>query len=79
VAITSTGNPGMATAGAGDVLTGVIAAWLAQGTPVAAALPLAVHLHGLAGDLAVESGSEVSLVAGDIIDALGAAVRSLTA
>lgn len=55
-AINTSGNPGMASAGMGDVLTGIIAALLAQGASAEAALPAAVYLHGAAGDAAVESG-----------------------
>lgn len=69
----STGNPGMATAGSGDVLTGIILGLIAQGyTPENAALA-GVYLHGLAGDLAAKQLSEYSLVAGDIIGFLGKA------
>ncbi|HLP05000.1 MAG TPA: NAD(P)H-hydrate dehydratase, partial [Paludibacter sp.] len=69
----STGNPGMATAGSGDVLTGILCGLLAQGyTPIAAA-KLGVFLHGLAGDLALEKESEESLIAGDIIENIGRA------
>lgn len=69
----SSGNPGMATAGSGDVLTGVILGLLAQGfSPINAALA-GVFLHGLAGDLAAREKSEFSLVAGDIIDFMGKA------
>ena len=69
-----TGNPGMATAGVGDVLTGVVAAWLAQTGQADAACQLGVYLHGLAGDLASDQHGEVALVASDVIDKLGAAV-----
>lgn len=72
-----TGNPGMATAGSGDVLTGILTGLLAQGfLPKNAAL-LGVYLHGLAGDLAVHSGSQQGLIASDIIDFLPAAYREL--
>jgi len=77
--INLTGNPGMATAGAGDVLTGMIAAWFGQLLDADAASRLAVYLHGLAGDLAEADEGEVALVAGDIIDRLGDAVLELTA
>jgi NAD(P)H-hydrate epimerase len=73
----STGNPGMATAGSGDVLTGIITGLLAQNySPVHAAL-LGVFLHGLAGDIAAKKLSEPSLIAGDIIQYLGSAFRKL--
>ena len=71
----STGNPGMATAGSGDVLTGIITSLLAQGYTSEEAAILGVYLHGLAGDLAVSSGSEESLLAGDLIENLGNAFR----
>lgn len=69
----STGNPGMATAGSGDVLTGVITALLAQGyTPKNASI-LGVYIHGLAGDIAIKKISMQALTAGDIIKHLGKA------
>lgn len=69
----STGNPGMATAGSGDVLTGIILGLLAQGlTSIDAALT-GVYIHGLAGDIAANKKSEYSLIAGDIVDNLGKA------
>ncbi len=69
----TTGNPGMATGGSGDVLTGLITGLLAQGVkPLDAALA-GVYLHGLAGDLAAAALSQESLIAGDIIKYLGAA------
>ena len=69
----STGNPGMATAGSGDVLTGIITGLLAQGyTPIEAAM-LGCYLHGLAGDLAVKEGSMEALIAGDIVEFMGRA------
>ena len=72
-----TGNPGMATAGSGDVLTGVIAALLAQGYPTKDAAVLGVFVHGLAGDIALENGSVESVSARDITAHLGAAFRRL--
>lgn len=73
----STGNPGMATAGSGDVLTGIITALLAQGYVPKHAAILGVYLHGLAGDLAVRNIAEESLIASDIIDYLGKAFKKL--
>jgi NAD(P)H-hydrate epimerase len=69
----TTGNPGMATAGSGDVLTGVIAAFLAQGWPPVQAACAGVWLHGAAGDMAAETHGQQALVAGDIIDYIGKA------
>ncbi len=69
----STGNPGMATGGSGDVLTGFILGLLAQGFSPENAAIAGVFLHGLAADLAVHQKSEFSLVAGDIINFLGKA------
>ena len=71
----STGNPGMATAGSGDVLTGIITGLLAQSYSSENAAKIGVFLHGMAGDLALENGSPESLIAGDIIDHLGKAFQ----
>jgi NAD(P)H-hydrate epimerase len=79
VFINPTGNPGMATGGTGDVLTGMIAAWLAQLLDAEAACKLAVYLHGLAGDLAEADEGEVSMTAGDVAGHLGDAFLELTA
>jgi NAD(P)H-hydrate epimerase len=76
--INLTGNAGMATAGSGDVLTGMIAAWLGQIDEPGAAVRLAVYLHGLAGNLSATESGEVALVAGDIVAHLGEAVLDLT-
>ncbi|MGH2270301.1 NAD(P)H-hydrate dehydratase [Anaerohalosphaeraceae bacterium U12dextr] len=70
VYINTTGNPGMATAGAGDVLTGVIAALAGQGLNDFDAAVLGVYLHGLAGDIAVQDIGQVSLIATDLIEGL---------
>jgi len=71
----TTGNPGMATGGTGDVLTGLITGLLAQDmTPIDAAR-LGVYLHGLAGDLAAADTGQVALLASDLIDFLPYAVR----
>src|SRR5207237_10184328 len=72
----TTGNPGMATGGTGDVLTGMIAALLGQRLEPFAAAQLGVHLHGLAGDLARNELGEVSLIASDLVDSLPRAFRS---
>lgn len=66
----ATGNPGMATGGTGDVLTGMITALVGQGLPPFEAAQLGVHLHGLTGDLARAQFGEVSLIASDLIDYL---------
>lgn len=66
----SSGNPGMATAGSGDVLTGIIAGLLAQGYSATAAAIIGVYLHGFAGDIAQQESHEVTLTASDIIHAI---------
>lgn len=71
------GNPGMATAGSGDVLTGMITSLLAQGYSSEYAALIAVFLHGLAGDLAVIDKSLEALVAGDIIEYIGQAFKHM--
>ncbi len=73
----STGNSGMATAGSGDVLTGIIGSLLAQGHSALTACSLGVYLHGLAGDIAAEKLTEYCLTASDIIDHLPAAFKQL--
>ena len=74
--VNTTGNPGMATGGTGDILTGMVAGLIAQNPArVADAVIAAVHLHGLAGDVARESMGEHSLVATDLLAALPEAFR----
>jgi NAD(P)H-hydrate epimerase len=71
----STGNPGMATAGSGDVLTGIITGLLARNYSPLDAARIGVYIHGLAGDIAAGKYSQESLIAGDIIDNLGNAFQ----
>lgn len=71
------GNPGMATGGMGDVLTGIITGLLAQKMPPKQAVRLGVYLHGLAGNLAAQALSEPALIPSDLIDYLGAAWLAL--
>lgn len=71
----STGNPGMATGGSGDVLTGILTSLLAQGYQSKDAAILGVYLHGLAGDLAAREKGQNSLIASDIIDFLPSAFK----
>lgn len=78
VYVNSTGNPGMATAGTGDVLCGVIAGLAAQGMDPARAARLGVFLHGLAGDMTAAEVGEVGMIATDLMARLPAAIRSLT-
>ncbi|MDP2337053.1 MAG: NAD(P)H-hydrate dehydratase [Bacteroidota bacterium] len=73
----STGNPGMATGGSGDVLTGIILGLLAQNYPPEEAALIGVYLHGLAGDLAAEQFGQHALIAGDIINQIGTAFLRL--
>jgi len=79
VLLNPTGNPGMASGGTGDVLTGVLGAFLARGLAPADALASAVYLHGLAGDIAAARQGQESLIASDVIDALPAAFATLRA
>ncbi len=73
-----TGNPGMATGGSGDVLTGIIAALAAQGLSLFDAAVLGAHVHGLAGDVAAKKLGQVSLIATDLIDNLPEAIKRLS-
>jgi len=68
--VNETGNPGMATGGTGDCLTGIITALVAQGLSPWEAARLGVHVHGLAGDLAAEQVGQVSLIASDLVSFL---------
>ncbi|HNX68086.1 MAG TPA: NAD(P)H-hydrate dehydratase [Candidatus Omnitrophota bacterium] len=77
VYVNTTGNPGMATAGSGDVLTGVIAALIGQGLSCYEAACLGVHAHGLAGDIASGKIGQVGLVAGDLLRFLPDAFKIL--
>jgi hydroxyethylthiazole kinase-like uncharacterized protein yjeF len=77
VRFNSTGNPGMATAGSGDVLTGIILSLLSQGyTPEDAAV-LGVYLHGIAGDIAASESCYESIIASDIINCIGKAFNKI--
>ena len=77
MAINSTGNPGLATAGTGDVLTGMIAGLLAQGLSPWEAACLATYLHGLAGDLATCRVGQVGLIAGDVMRSIPEAIAQI--
>jgi NAD(P)H-hydrate epimerase len=74
----STGNPGMGTAGSGDVLTGIITSLLAQGYLPEQAAILGVYLHGLAGDIAAKEKGMQALIAGDIVENIGKAYKILS-
>ncbi len=78
ICFNSTGNPGMATGGTGDALTGIITSLLSQHYDALDAALLGVYLHGLAGDLAAEQLSQEAMLASDLIDQLGAAFKTLT-
>ncbi|MDR3250504.1 MAG: NAD(P)H-hydrate dehydratase [Tannerella sp.] len=73
----TSGNPGMATAGSGDVLTGVITSLLAQGYRAEDAAVIGVYIHGIAGNLAAANLSEESMIAGDIVIMLGKAFKQM--
>lgn len=76
--INSTGNPGMATAGMGDVLTGMIAGFIAQGLTPLEASNAGVYLHGLAGDIAVGEKGEYGLLSSDVLRKIPAALKQFT-
>lgn len=73
-----TGNPGMATAGSGDVLTGILLGLLAQGYSQEEACKLGIYIHGLAGDIAADNFTETAMTAGDIIQSLPAAWKKIS-
>lgn len=73
--VNQTGNPGMATAGMGDLLTGMIAAFIGQGCDPFGAAKAGVYLHGLAGDIAAKRVGELGLIAGDLLSAIPGAIR----
>ncbi len=75
--INPTGNPGMATAGTGDILAGMLAGLVAQGLPPYPASVLATYLHGLAGDIGVKYRTELALVATDLLHYLPAAIKAV--
>jgi NAD(P)H-hydrate epimerase len=77
VSLNQTGNPGMATGGTGDVLTGVLTGLLCQGLPAFDAARLGVHVHGRAGDLAAEELGEISMIGSDLLEYLPRAFCSL--
>jgi len=77
VYINKTGNPGMATAGSGDVLTGIVTALLGQGLGDFDAAVLGVYIHGLAGDIAAEKLGQVGMMTTDIIDSLPEAFKKM--
>jgi len=76
--INKTGNPGMATAGSGDVLSGIAGAFLAQGLDIFPAAKYATYIHGLAGDIAAGDKTQMGLIASDIIDEIPAAIKKST-
>jgi NAD(P)H-hydrate epimerase len=80
VAVNPSGNPGMATGGTGDILTGLVAGLLAQHStrPPSEVVRAAVYLHGLAGDLAAQELGQTSMIAGDLLEALPRAFRAVT-
>jgi NAD(P)H-hydrate epimerase len=78
VFINSTGNPGMATAGSGDVLSGMVASMIIQEKNLLEAVLAAVYVHGLSGDLGAQKLGEKALIAGDIIRELPRSIKLLS-
>lgn len=78
VYVNTSGNPGMATGGVGDALTGVIAALIGQRLPAFEASQLGVYAHGLAGDIARDQNGEIGMIAGDVVDALPDAFQHIS-
>jgi NAD(P)H-hydrate epimerase len=76
--VNTTGNPGMASGGVGDVLTGMIAAFVGQGNALFDAAALAVHLHGLAGDLAAKEKGEHGIIASDLVEKIPNAIQKIS-
>jgi NAD(P)H-hydrate epimerase len=79
VLINPTGNPGMATAGSGDVLTGLIAGLISQGLSVPSATSVGAFIHGMAGDIYVEAIHEIPLIASDLLDKVPEAIKRILA
>ena len=77
VYINPTGNPGMATAGTGDVLSGIIAGFLCQGFSAKDSSILGVYLHGMAGDISASNLSQTALIASDLIRALPEVIKRI--
>ena len=77
VFVNSTGNPGMATAGSGDILSGLLASFIAQGNDIEKMIQLAIFLHGTAGDFAAMNKGEFGLMAGDIIENIPDAIYEM--
>lgn len=75
--VNTTGNPGMASAGVGDILTGMIASFIAQGLELYGAAKLGVYLHGLSGDLAAAKNGQVSLIATNLLECIPEAIRKI--
>ena len=77
VSLVKGGNPGMATAGSGDVLTGIVGAFLARGLPAESAAPAACAIHAEAGDLAAQELGREGLIAGDLLSRVAHVLKML--